>query len=63
MLIGIWYWTSSVSGVYFFWPAFPLIGWGIGLAAHGVGTFAGPMYVERQTEKELQKLREQQQKK
>jgi len=61
MLIGIWWWSLGPTG--FPWFLFPLIGWGIGLAAHGVGTFAGPMYVERQTERELQKLRAEQQKK
>lgn len=28
MLVGIWW----VSGVGFFWPIFPILGWGIGLA-------------------------------
>jgi hypothetical protein len=58
MLIILWWWTNDIAGVtIFFWPIFTLVGWGIGLAAHGIGAFAG---LERQTERELQKLRGQQ---
>ncbi|HMC38227.1 MAG TPA: adenylate/guanylate cyclase domain-containing protein [Acidimicrobiales bacterium] len=37
MLVGIWALTDSHD---LFWPFFPIAGWGIGLAAHGVTTRA-----------------------
>ena len=39
MLFSIWYLTLGPNG--FPWFVFPLIGWGIGVAAHGIGTFYG----------------------
>lgn len=32
MLVGIW----GLTGHHFFWPFFPIAGWGIGIGAHGV---------------------------
>lgn len=37
MIIGIW----AFSGGGFFWPFYPLAGWGIGLALHAYGTWSG----------------------
>ena len=45
------------------WPPWPLIvlgGWGIGVAAHGLSAFKGEGYIEQQTEKEYQKLKNKQ---
>lgn len=39
------------------WPIFVLFGWGIGIAAHGISAFRGEGYIEQQTEKEYQKLK------
>jgi eukaryotic-like serine/threonine-protein kinase len=36
-LIGIW----AASGGGYFWPIWPILGWGIGLAAHGAPLIAG----------------------
>ncbi|GAB89868.1 2TM domain-containing protein [Gordonia rhizosphera] len=36
-LVLIWYLGSGG----YFWPVWPLLGWGIGLAAHGFGVFVG----------------------
>lgn len=35
LLIGVW----AVTGGGYFWPAWIIVGWGIGLAVHGVGVF------------------------
>jgi class 3 adenylate cyclase len=36
-LIGIW----AASGAGYFWPIWPILGWGIGLAAHGAPLISG----------------------
>jgi class 3 adenylate cyclase len=36
-LIGIW----AASGAGYFWPIWPILGWGIGLAAHGAPLITG----------------------
>jgi class 3 adenylate cyclase len=45
LLIGIW----AASGGGYFWPIWPILGWGIGVAAHGaplVGFRSGPRRTE-----------------
>jgi class 3 adenylate cyclase len=37
LLIGIW----AASGGGYFWPVWPILGWGIGVAAHGAPVIAG----------------------
>ena len=37
LLIGIW----AASGGGYFWPIWPLLGWGIGIASHASGTLLG----------------------
>jgi class 3 adenylate cyclase len=37
LLIGIW----AASGGGYFWPVWPILGWGIGVAAHGAPLIAG----------------------
>jgi len=55
LLIVIW----AVTGAGFFWPIFPLLGWGIGLAFHAFKTFrvdrGGPS--EAQISREMDRLR------
>lgn len=55
---GLWLlnsWTSPGNN----WAIWPLFGWGIGLAAHGLGVFAAlGDFHERAVEAELKKLRE-----
>lgn len=54
-LIAQWWVTLGPDG--FPWFVFPLFGWGIGIAAHGITAFKGEGYIEQQTEKEYQKLK------
>ncbi len=51
LLVLIW---SVTSGEYF-WPVWPMLGWGIGLAAHAVTVYVGPSKIsEAQIDRELQ---------
>lgn len=62
LLIAIWWSTSSFLGVSMFpWFIFSLFGWGIGVVAHAIGTFRGPIYVERMAEEEYKKFKRQDQ--
>jgi len=54
-LVAQW-WAIAGPGT-FPWFVFPLFGWGIGVAAHGISAFRGEGYIEEQTEKEYQKLK------
>jgi hypothetical protein len=47
-------WAMTGSG--FFWPVFPILGWGIGLFFHGWDTFSTPLSDER-IEQEMERLR------
>lgn len=44
MLVVVWLLTADGG---FFWPVFPLFGWGIGLFFHGMDTFRRPWSEER----------------
>lgn len=50
-LIAIWYFTSGVHS--YFWPKWPLMGWGIGLTFQYLGAYhsLGIFSVEREYEK------------
>jgi hypothetical protein len=50
-------WWAIAGPEVFPWPVFVLFGWGIGVAAHGITAFRGEGYIEQQTEKEYQKLK------
>jgi hypothetical protein len=43
LLVTIWF----VTGAGFFWPIFPLFGWGIGVFFHGMDTYRRPFSEER----------------
>ncbi len=43
LLIVLW----AVTGAGFFWPLFPLMGWGIGVAFHAWDTYGRPPTEER----------------
>lgn len=50
-LVVIW----AMTGAAFFWPVFPMIGWGIGLFFHGWETFSrGPR--EARIRREMERL-------
>ena len=51
-IVAIWYFAGGGG---FFWPMFPLFGWGIGLVFHGWDTFRRPPSEER-IRREIQRL-------
>jgi hypothetical protein len=52
ILIAIW----AMTGAGFFWPIFPLMGWGIGIGFHAWDTYSRPPTEER-IRKEIDRLR------
>jgi hypothetical protein len=52
VLVVVW----ALTGTPFFWPLFPLMGWGIGLAFHAWDTFGRPPTEER-IRREMERLR------
>lgn len=52
-----WWIITGGSGFPWFLPV--LLGWGIGIAAHFLSVFAGKSYVDREAQKELERLRQQ----
>jgi hypothetical protein len=54
VLVVIWAMTSGT----FFWPIFPIVGWGIGIAAHAWDAF-GPVDVvsEDRVRREMERMR------
>jgi hypothetical protein len=52
LIIAIWF---AVSDGGFFWPIFPLAGWGIGLFFHGMDVFRRPVS-EEQIRREMSRL-------
>ena len=50
--IAIW----VITGAGFFWPVFPILGWGIGLFFHGWDTFSAPLS-EARIDREVARLR------
>ncbi|MGZ8630423.1 MAG: 2TM domain-containing protein [Actinomycetota bacterium] len=53
LLVGIW----AVTGAAFFWPVFPLLGWGIGLGFHAWDTYRIGDPTEDQIQREMEHLR------
>ena len=63
MLFFIWWFTrgnTSIPYSSFPWFIFPLVGWGIGIVAHYLGVFARTGVTDRMTQKEFEKLKEEQ---
>ena len=58
MLVLIWAFTSGgASGARgFFWPMFPIFGWGIGVSINGYVAYKGNYYTEAQIEREMRNL-------
>ncbi|WP_214401415.1 2TM domain-containing protein [Pseudonocardia lacus] len=44
-------------GAAFFWPVFPIFGWGIGLVAHGWEVFGRDRLTEERIRAEMDRLR------
>jgi hypothetical protein len=53
LLVGIWAVTSPGD---FFWPIFPLLGWGIGLAANAWDAYGRKPITEDQIQREMDRL-------
>ena len=53
-LVVIWAVTSSDE---FFWPVFPILGWGIGLAMHAWETYRREEFSEARVQREIDRLR------
>ena len=51
-IVAIW----AFTGAGFFWPVFPILGWGIGLFFHGWETYSEPLSEER-IGREVERLR------
>lgn len=50
LLVVIWAITTAA----YFWPVWPILGWGIGVVAHGVSVFLGPSRIsEERIDREL----------
>jgi hypothetical protein len=66
MLIVLWAagvasgWTNGVGvepfGKNFFWPIFPILGWGVGVAINGYVAYHGDIYTEEQIQREMKRL-------
>jgi len=54
LLVGIW--ATSNRG--YFWPLWPMLGWGVGLAIHTWTAFGGGKISEGDVEREMAKGRE-----
>jgi hypothetical protein len=53
MLVIIW----AVTGSGFFWPVFPILGWGIGVAANAWDVYARKPLSEDEIQREAERLR------
>ena len=53
-LVAIW----AVTGQGFFWPIFPILGWGIGVAFNAWDVYRRPFPTEAQIQHEIDGLRE-----
>ncbi|WP_238154431.1 2TM domain-containing protein [Ornithinimicrobium sufpigmenti] len=58
LLVGIWAFTTGFSG--FFWPIFPMMGWGLGVAIHGVSLGWDKDPTEEEINAEIERLRRRQ---
>jgi len=52
MLVVIW----AVTGAGFFWPVFPIVGWGIGIAANAWDVYARKPISEDEIRRETERL-------
>jgi hypothetical protein len=52
-LVVIW----AVTGAGFFWPVFPILGWGIGVAANAWDVYGRKPITEDQIRRETERLR------
>ena len=53
LLVGIWYVTSGTGS--YFWPVWPILGWGVGMLAQYIGAYHSTQIFS--AEKEYEKLK------
>ncbi len=53
-LVGVWATTSRG----YFWPIWPMLGWGVGVAVHTWTAFGGGQITENDVEREMAKGRD-----
>lgn len=53
---GMLVFTWAFTGAGFFWPIFPIVGWGIGVVAHGYQVYWGNSYSEERIRREMETL-------
>jgi hypothetical protein len=53
MLVGVW----AVTGAGFFWPIFPILGWGIGVGANAWDVYGRKPITEEEVRRETERLR------
>jgi len=51
LLVAIW----AVSGAAYFWPVWPIAGWGIGVVMHGLGAFGQKPISEEEIRREMER--------
>jgi|SRR5690242_4287944 2TM domain-containing protein len=51
-IVAIW----AVTGSGFFWPIFPIVGWGIGLVMNAWDTFRDEDFDEEQIQREIRRI-------
>ena len=51
-IVAIW----AVTGQGFFWPIFPMVGWGIGLVMNGWDAFHDEEFDEEQIQREIRRM-------
>ena len=51
-LVVIWVWT----GMAFFWPIFPIFGWGIGVGVNALDAYGPHTLTERRIQREMTRL-------
>jgi len=53
---GMLVFTWAFTGAGFFWPIFPIVGWGIGVIAHDYQVYWGDSYSEERIRREMETL-------
>ena len=53
---GMLVFTWAFTGAGFFWPIFLIVGWGIGVVAHGYQVYWGTSYSEERIRREMEML-------
>ena len=55
-LVVIWAMSWPVGGAIFFWPIFPIVGWGIGVAVSGYDAYGRDTLTEDRIQREMNRL-------